>query len=210
MYRRKSIRYLFGQASLETKLIEAISYTDLSRDEYDVLLAIDLVSEYTESETVNILTTRKFMRKFQRAITTHKFNTVINKLHEDNLIWINSLKTLTITKLGIKSISEVFEVIYEFEYHQMRPMFKALTSGVMTKDGDLIFPENLRKHNPKNPYNPYIGVHRLQNNLWSAYIKVKGVEIFIGAFPKPIDAAKARDKYIKENKLKNHVKSIKL
>lgn len=209
MDNRRSIRYLFAHRATRFNLDGIVSEQGMNMDNFDVLLAIDLVNEYTGNEVVKIAILSKFMRNYFKYIYGGKLTRILDELHEENYVWINNLQTVTITKLGLQFINNIYEKIYWFERQSIRPIFKALTSGIINKEGELIAPSNVKKKKDHNPYNPYIGVHRLKSHLFGAYVRPDNQEIFIGAFKKPIDAAKARDKYIREKNLKI-TKSIKV
>lgn len=200
MSTKTSIRFLFGHRAIRLYMDNTLKDRDMDMDVFDVLLTITLVSEHTDTDTVKIATVRGFFKNYFKDITIRKFNKVLDILHEEGYIFINTLKTVTLNKLGLQFINHFYEDVFNFERTALRPLYKVITSGIIGKEGELIHKDNIKKK--RNPYNPYVGVFRLQGHLFGAYVKINQKEVMVGAYPKPLDAARARDKYIKDNNLK--------
>jgi len=179
----------------------------LTYDTFDVLMSVITIAEYEIMETIEKRQLLGFFRQYIKGISKHRINKALNELHEEGYIFINTLTSISTTKLGIKTFNEIYEVLYQFERSTLRPLTKAITSGKITKFGDLIPHNNIPKRQD-NPYNPFTGIFRLQNHLWGAYVKVNNEEIMIGAYKKAVEAGRARDAYIIKHGLKAR-KSIK-
>lgn len=64
-----------------------------------------------------------------------------------------------------------------------------------------MFTQNANRRKLPNKSSKYIGVCKVRNNKWSAYAHVKHKRHCLGTFDTEIEAAEARDAFIKKNNL---------
>lgn len=192
LFKTRAIQLYFDERFYEVR--------NLTSHDFDVLLGLAMVTTGTKRETASKGTLRSFIQNYLRPISVYKLNEALDNLHENSYVWINSTLTVSITKLGINMVKEVYNAQYNFDKGTLRPILRALNSGKVEFDGTITAKENIRK---KQSNNPYIGVKRVAPHKWMSSILVNKKRINLGTFSKPTLAAKARDAYIIENKLKH-------
>lgn len=199
----RELSYLYRFRAVSLRMNERFfSLRELTPDSFDVLLAINMVTESEQNDTVATAMVRKFMNNYIRKMHTKKFTRIIDELHDLGYVWIGSVRTISITMTGKRLAVEMYNSLDSFEKETLRPVARVMTSGKINKDGLLIAHQNLNKNRHRN--RPYVGVIRhTPSGKWYAYLTSKGKEINVGLFDRPLQAAKARDKYIRENKLPN-------
>ena len=182
---------------LLTSLVEE---HELTWEQLDVLSSITLIQEFNLKESVLKTTLYSFMRMYISHMTKYMIRKYMKQLSEKTLLWIE-VKHISVTDLGIKIMKDINTKTYNYDKGTINPLVNAMKNGVVNKKGYLI-PERSMPRRTKNPYNPYLGVHKLQNGRWGAYVKPNHEEIFVGDYSRAVYAAKARDRYIEKNKLK--------
>lgn len=180
---------------------------NLTELEFDVLLSLAMVTEGTQREAINNKTLRGFMENYLKPISVYRLVKTLDTLHEKNLVWVNSLTTVSITKLGKNLVKEIYYSQNNFERKELRPIVRAVRSGAINFYGLLLSKISLPKRNKNNPYT---GVERVGAHKFRATIKVNKKKINLGIFKKAVLAAKIRDAYIRDNKLgRNYKYSLK-
>ena len=206
LYRHRIIQLAFEQ--------DLLAQHDLTTDTFDLLLSYYLVTESEKRDSVPRRMVSGFMNKYFKEISLYRRNKMLDHLHECNYLYITTVRSAAITKMGKITINKIYEHLHDFERHLARPVLLALREGKMKLDGNIISAKNIPKKETDNPYNPYIGVHQLHNGMWGAYVKPHennmGEELVGKLHKRAFQAAKARDAYIKEHKLKFHELSIKI
>lgn len=198
----RELSYLYKLLVLGEKMYDKdfLATKDLTRDSFTVLLATNLIAEASETDTVNPKAVRSFLKYYMKEVKLRLFNTQLDLLHQNNLIWINTIHSITITKLGIQAIKQVFNTVMEIEKTALRPILRTLKTGRYKVDGLLVSKENAERKK-RNSATPYIGVKRIAPHQFRASLRHNGETINLGTFTRPLSAAKARDAYIRNHKL---------
>lgn len=168
-------------------------------DDYDTMLALYILCESGMTDTVSKTKLKGFINKYIKSFSSDSLDESLDALHEESFVWINSTKTVSLTVYGKKTMMGMYEKIRDYDKTLVRPVLRALKAGKVSDKGEVISKENIRKTSPTAPYT---GVLRHSAHRWFAYVNEDGKRTPVGTFKKAIEAAKARDRYIKSKNLK--------
>ena len=173
--------------------------------DYQVLLGIYLTSQGGGGTTMHIVRARKFTNRYIVSIMPTAYHLVLEFLHEQGFIWIDNTINITLQDMGSIAIKRIEAKIRNRLRDYIYPVERAIKDGIVMTNGDIKFPEPF---DWRNKYNPFQGVRFVAKNEWRASIKSGKkweTELSVGMYRTAIEAAKARDKYIRDNHLKTEL-----
>lgn len=204
----KAVSYLYRLRLTSIKLEDIKEFSSLDDYQFDVLLSLAMCCEANRTDTVNKLTVEGFMNYYFRKITYRRRLRSFNELHELGYVWINSTRSVSITKLGRDQIDKAYNTLAEYEKSNLRAVLATLKNGRLGSDG-IVSRERKDTLRKRVSDIPYTGVRREGAHCFRATINSKGKVIDLGTFTKPLAGAKARDAYIRKHKLKTNQLSLK-
>lgn len=181
---------------------------DIDEFAFYALLGIYMTCESTGRRKVMIHRVKNFTTKYVFDFKRGMYKHSLNLLHEKGYIWLGTTSSLTLTKLGVSVIEKANNVILNWSHDYISPIVSGITNGVVSDLGDITFP---KPEKWRDPYNPYVGVALVDKGQYKAFYRdpVTFNEVTIGYYPTPIRAAKARDRFLYENGLFKHKRSLK-
>jgi len=181
---------------------ELMKEYDLTWDQVDVFSALGITcSTFKKGKVVRTIF-YKFMAKYVSSISKYKASKYIYQLVDKDMVWVHNDRFM-LSDYGKKVFKDINLRLKAVD-EKLTPLYKVLDSGEVTTKGDLAkaIPQKPVPNRKRHPDNPYLGVFRLTDGRWGAYIKAGNKEEMIGVYSRAIYAATGRDRYIEKHKLK--------